>query len=129
MTLARFSAAQPITGPSGRASVYLLGWLSELVSAVNASTTPVNDPAHSGCAVIAAGGLQGGGGLDADVGIALYRTVSSVAQLPSAGNRPGDWAYALDGRKPGEIAGAGTGVPVFWSHTTWFSVCGAPVAA
>ena len=52
-----------------------------------------------------------------------------VADLPSttpANNPPGievpfegQWAFALDGRKTGEGAGAGTGVPCYFSNGSW----------
>lgn len=52
-----------------------------------------------------------------------------VANLPSttpANNPPnvavpfeGQWAFALDGRKVGEGAGAGTGVPCYFSNGQW----------
>jgi hypothetical protein len=53
----------------------------------------------------------------------------SVAGLPSAGV-PGAKAYASNGRKPSEAAGAGTGVEVFSDGQRWISVCsGSQVAA
>ncbi len=129
MTLARLSAAQPITAPSGRPTAYLLGWISDLVSTVNGMAGRLDGAACAARTVAASGGLQGGGTLASDVGLALYRAVAPVAQLPSSGNAPGDWAFAVDGRKPGEPAGAGTGTPVFWSHSAWFAVTGNPVSA
>jgi hypothetical protein len=58
-------------------------------------------------------------------------TVYTVASLPAhAGS--GTPAFASNGRKPGEAAGAGTGVPVFFNAATsqWFSVLsGAVVTA
>ncbi len=57
-------------------------------------------------------------------GIALLDIVNSytVAGLPLAG-AAGQLAWAADGRKPGEGAGLGTGVFVFWNPDTsqWFS--------
>jgi hypothetical protein len=51
----------------------------------------------------------------------------AVASLPS-GPLPGSKAYATNGRKPGEAAGAGTGVEVFADSTgSWFSVLGGGV--
>jgi hypothetical protein len=41
-----------------------------------------------------------------------------VANLPST-TTEGQLAYATDGRKVGEGAGAGTGVPVYWSAAQW----------
>lgn len=72
--------------------------------------------------VVAGGGLQVGGALSGNVGLTLYVAKAPVAALPTAGNAQGDWAYALDGRKPGESAGAGTGVPCFWSGSSWIAV-------
>ena len=61
--------------------------------------------------VLGAGGLQNGGGLDVNLGLTLYRSIDALANLPTVAISEGDWAYALDGRKPGEGSGAGTGVP------------------
>jgi hypothetical protein len=46
----------------------------------------------------------------------------TVATLPATG-LAGQFAWASNGRKPGEGAGVGTGVPVFWNSATsqWFS--------
>lgn len=130
MTLARLSPVQPVTAPSGRPTTYLLGWVSDLVAAFNLLSARTDSAVPTTRTVAAAGGLQGGGALAADVGLALYRVVVPVARLPLGGNAPGDWAYAVDGCKPGEAAGSGTGVPVFWSHSAWFSACGGvPVTA
>jgi len=41
----------------------------------------------------------------------------TVANLPPG--REGMVAYASNGRKSGEGAGAGTGVPVYWSNGLW----------
>lgn len=71
----------------------------------------------------AAGGLQKGGPLGGNVALTLYRSIDAAANLPASAISEGDWAYALDGRKPGEGAGAGTGVPVFWSQGGWISAC------
>ncbi len=80
--------------------------------------------------VIAGGGLQAGGALTDNVGVALYATRSAVAALPASGAAEGDWAYAIDGRKAGEGVGAGTGVPVWWSNGNWYAAdSGAVVAA
>ncbi len=72
--------------------------------------------------VVAIGGLHAGGDLSGNVALSLYRAMTTVAQLPSSGMTDGDWAYAKDGRKPGEAAGAGTGVPCFWSAGNWVAV-------
>ncbi len=84
--------------------------------------------------VVAGGGLQAGGALGGNVAVTLYKTRCAVAALPTSGNAEGDWAYALNGRKTGEGAGAGTGVPVWWSIVSgtggWYAVrSGAVVAA
>lgn len=49
-------------------------------------------------------------------------TSYAVAALPATG-AAGQFAWASNGRKPGEGAGSGTGVPVFWNPSTaqWFS--------
>jgi len=73
--------------------------------------------------VVAAGGLQFGGDLTGNVAVTLYVAIDGAANLPTAGLTIGDWAYAVDGRKPGEASGAGTGVPVFWSNGNWCSAC------
>jgi len=80
--------------------------------------------------VVAGGGLQAGGALQGNVAVTLYRLKCPVAALPTSGNADGDWAYAFDGRKPGEGAGAGTGVPCFWSNGHWIAATsGATVTA
>jgi len=70
--------------------------------------------------VVAGAGLQGGGQVGPNVGISLYAAVTAVATLPATANA-GDWAYATNGRKPGEGSGAGTGAPVVWSNGAWVS--------
>jgi hypothetical protein len=58
-------------------------------------------------------------------------TAYTVATLPATG-LSGQFAWASNGRKPGEGAGTGSGVPVFWNSATsqWFSyLSGAVVAA
>ena len=130
MTLKTVSSAAPLVGGTGRSTPYFQGWLSSLVDALNAAATQASNAAPATLKIVAAGGLQRGGPLRDEVGLALYRAVKPTAQLPITGNAPGDWAYALDGRKPGEAAGAGTGVPVFWSVSAWFAVTsGAQVTA
>ena len=42
----------------------------------------------------------------------------TVAALPST-STIGQMAFATNGRKVGEAAGAGTGVPVYWSNGAW----------
>ncbi len=93
------------------------------------ATTDKVDTAHSLAVnavpqsreVVAGGGLQIGGQLTGNVGLALYKTVDQVSNLPSTGNAEGDVAYALNGRKSGEGAGSGTGVPVWWSGSHWYA--------
>jgi hypothetical protein len=48
-------------------------------------------------------------------GSLLTYTVSTLPSSPSAGSI----AYATDGRKVGEGAGAGTGVPCYYSNGNW----------
>jgi len=103
------------------------------VDKVDQANVLARNAVPKGTVVAAAGGLQVGGTLGGpnggNVGIALYRAVTGVALLP-AGAAEGDWAYAVDGRKPGEGAGAGTGTPCFWSAGAWISVSsGAAVTA
>jgi len=43
----------------------------------------------------------------------------TVAALPSRNVLPGQTAYATNGRKVGEGAGNGTGVPVYFSNGAW----------
>ncbi len=53
-------------------------------------------------------------------------TVANLPSTPTAGS----FAFASNGRKPGEPAGAGTGVQVFGDGMHWISVCsGASVAS
>ena len=72
--------------------------------------------------VVALGGLQGGGPLADNATVTLYRAIDLVANLPASGVNDGDWAFAQNGRKPGEAGGAGTGVPCFWSGGSWVAV-------
>lgn len=65
--------------------------------------------------IVAGPGLHVGGPLGSNVGLTLYKVVTTVALLPTTGNAAGDMAYARDGRKPSEGAGAGTGVPAWWT--------------
>lgn len=71
--------------------------------------------------VVAGGGLHDGGALGGNVAVTFYKIKTAVATLPASGNGEGDWAYALDGRKPGEGVSAGTGVPCFWSTGHWIA--------
>lgn len=80
--------------------------------------------------VVALGGVGGGGPLSGNVAVRLYQGMTQVASLPTTGNTEGDFAYATDGRKVGEAAGSGTGVPVWWSNGAWHAIdSGAVVAA
>ena len=122
MTVKALSFGAPLIGAGGRPTPYFQGWLSSVADALNAAADQAARAAPSTLNIVAAGGLQRGGPLSDEVGIALYRATKPVSQLPMTGNSPGDWAYAVDGRKPGESNGQGTGVPVFWSVTAWISV-------
>lgn len=57
-------------------------------------------------------------------GVAIQNTAPSytVASLPATGSS-GQFCWASNGRKPGEGAGSGTGVMVFWNSATsqWYS--------
>jgi hypothetical protein len=129
-------AARIVEPSTGRLTPYGDAFFRALLGRTGGASDKV-DAAHAlaGAAVpqsrqvVGAGGLQNGGGLAANVGLTLYRTIDALANLPTTAVSEGDWAYALDGRKPGEGAGAGTGVPCFWSQGGWISACsGAAVA-
>lgn len=121
-------AAQIIEPATGRLTAYGDAFLRKLFARTGGTSDKV-DAAHSlasnavpqGTEVVAAGGLQNGGALGGNVGVALYRTKDATANLPVTAICEGDWAYALDGRKPGETSGSGTGVPAIYSHGTWIS--------
>ncbi len=128
---------QPVVDAGGRITAAWQAFCVALYGRTGAAADKV-DLAHAAAVgaapqstrVVAAGGLQVGGDLSQNVGVALYRAMTAVAMLPATGNSEGDWAYALNGRKPGEGVGAGTGVPVFWSAGHWVAVTsGATVAA
>lgn len=63
-------------------------------------------------------------------GVAIQPTpaVYTVANLPATAAQ-GQYAFASNGRKPGEGAGLGSGVPVFFNSATntWFSYCSGAV--
>ncbi len=128
---------QPIVDGKGRVEGWFRNFLHSMWIRSGAQTDKVDLAATAAIAavpqtteVVGGGGLQGGGPLAQNAGIALYHGRVDVASLPTANISIGDWAYALDGRKPGESGGAGTGVPVFWSTGAWISVCsGAAVTA
>lgn len=80
--------------------------------------------------ILAGAGLSGGGDLTADFAIRLYVATTSVAALPTTDIQPNAQAFALNGRKPGESGGAGTGCPVIWTNGAWYSLfSGAVVTA
>lgn len=123
-------AAQLVEPASGRLTPYGDAFLRSLLRRTGDASDKV-EAAHALASVavpqirqvVGAGGLQNGGGLAANVGLTLYRSIDALANLPVTAISEGDWAYALDGRKPGEGAGAGTGVPCFWSQGGWLSAC------
>ena len=120
---------QPLAGPDGRLSRAWRGFFLALYNRGGGAADKV-EAAHGAALaaapaatqVVAVGGLHTGGDLTANVAVSLYRAISAVAALPPLGNTEGDWAYALDGRKPGESAGAGSGAPCFWSSGQWIAV-------
>ena len=122
MTVAPFNFAAPITDADGQATQAFRTWMTAVTTAVNSALALAQAAVPQSRRVIAAGGLQVGGTLQSDVGVALYKIKTTVAQLPTTTTAAGDWAYALDGRKPGEGGGAGTGVPCFWSSGSWIAV-------
>jgi hypothetical protein len=104
-----------------------LGGKSDKVEAAHAAAIGA---VSQGTQIVAVGGLHVGGDLSDNVAVAFYRAQTTVANLPVSGVGNGDWAYAQDGRKNGEGAGAGTGVPVWYSAGAWYAVdSGAVVAA
>ncbi len=128
--------AQPVQ-EGGRLTQAWMVWFRKLYDRTGGASDKV-EAAHALAAgatprttqVLGVGGLQVGGALSDHVAVALYRTMAVVASLPLAGNAEGDWAWALDGRKPGEGAAAGTGVPCFWSNGQWIAATsGAAVTA
>jgi hypothetical protein len=103
------------------------GGSADKIEAAHASATAAVPRATQ---VLAVGGLHVGGTLSDNVALSLYRAIALVADLPASGVADGDWAYAQNGRKPGEAVGAGTGVPCFWSAGRWVAVTsGATVTA
>ena len=129
--------SRPFVDGKGFLTQWASWWISNLYDRTGGTTDKV-EAAHSlasnaapqATQVVAAGGLQVGGDLSGNVGLALYRVKCAVADLPATGNTEGDWAYALNGRKTGEGSGAGTGVPVWWSNGAWVAAdSGATVAA
>ena len=88
---------------------------------VRAAYSLARNAAPATAEVVAGAGLQGGGQIGPNAPIALYAAVTAVADLPTSAAE-GDWAYAIDGRKQGEAAGGGTGVPCWWSNGAWVAV-------
>ena len=122
MTLQPFNASAPVTDRSGGATPVFRSWMEQVRKALNAASALAGGAVQGTTNIVASGGLQVGGATGAEVGVALYRAYATVAQLPSTGAKDGDWAYAKDGRKPGELAGAGTGVPCFRANGLWNAV-------
>lgn len=77
--------------------------------------------------VIAGDGLEGGGPLSADVTLSLQRIIEVVADLPAP--TLGLTALATDALRAGELAGAGTGCPVWADGTDWRTYYDNSVAA
>jgi hypothetical protein len=73
------------------------------------------------------GGTVSGGGANATLPqftVPLLPWPVTFAQLPVMHvQNSGCMVFCMNGRKPGEAAGAGTGVLVFWSSAQWISVC------
>lgn len=130
MTIPNLSAAA-IVDKVGNPTRAFLGLINRLIDAHNIASGLAAGAVPNTRQVIAAGGLQAPApSLSADVGIVFYKAMTDVADLPTAGNAIGDWAFAFNGRKPGEAAGSGTGVPCFWSNNVWIAATsGAAVAA
>ena len=126
----------PLTDASGVVSAPWRAFLLALYDRAGGSADKI-EAAHAAATaatprsarILAVGGLHAGGALTADVAVALYRAVAPVASLPTSGLSDGDWAYAVDGRKAGEGAGAGSGVPVWFSGGRWFAVDSGAVVA
>lgn len=126
----------PFVDGSGRLSRWAKAWMQAATGLLDKATTPLaathalaSAAVPQGTEVVAAGGLQHGGALGGNVGLALYVAVTGVAGLPATANL-GDWAYAVDGRKAGEGAGSGSGTPTYWDGTSWIAPdTGAAVAA
>jgi hypothetical protein len=118
----------PFVDKSGRLSDWAQTFVEQLAQRTGGKVDKI-EAAHAlataavpkGTEVVASGGLQVGGALGGNVALTLYRTRDAAANLPTVAIGEGDWAYALDGRKPGEGSGAGTGVPVTYSQGTWIS--------
>ena len=134
MPLMRYD--EPLVNANGTPTKRFFDWLCGARGRLGGDEDKV-DAAHTLAAaavpqtteVQAVAGLSGGGALSSNLGVTLYTVVTSVATLPASANE-GDNAYAVDGRKPGEGSGAGTGCPVVWSNSAWNSFfSGAAVTA
>lgn len=123
--------AWAITESDGHAARWFRALVQSIIDTINATHATAGSAVQQGSQVVTAGGLQGGGAFGGNVGLALYRAIDSVAVVTAlTGMAPGDWAFALDGRKNGEAAGAGTGTPCYWDGVAWRAVdTGATVAA
>jgi len=56
---------------------------------------------------------------DGTVTVSLSRSVGTVAELLAVTGFEGQVAYATNGRKTGEGAGVGTGIPCYFSNAVW----------
>jgi hypothetical protein len=125
---------QPLVSADGTAARWFQRWVTAVYRRIGATQDKV-DAAHATAMaavpqttqVVAGGGLHVGGALNSNVGLTFYADVCAVAALPTSGFSEGDFAYALDGRKPGESAGSGTGVPVWFSGGSWYGVASGAV--
>ena len=120
--LPQLDFTRPLVDERGYASRSFQGWVASAdarlggrFDKVEAAHSIATSAAPQTTQVIAGGGLQAGGSLTGNIGLALYAAMAPLASLPTTGLAEGDIAYALDGRKAGEGAGAGTGVPCWWS--------------
>jgi len=130
LTVPLFNFSNPITDAEGNATQAFRTWMTAVAKDLNAASPLAAAAVPNTTNVIAAGGLQTGGALGSDVGVTLYKIITTVAGLPTTTTAGGDWAFARNGRKPGEGAGLGTGCPVVWSNGNWYSsFSGAIVAA
>ena len=131
MTVTPFNFSGPIVDGDGYPTKPFRDWIRAMQTQGATSATLAANAVPNTRNVVGSGGLRGGAPLSGDVGLALYRVLASVANLPTSGNAIGDWAYALDGRRTGQGVGAGTGVPVFWiAANQWIAAdSGAVVAA
>jgi hypothetical protein len=126
-----------LVGPTGAPTQEFSAWLQALrnrtggaADKVDAAHVTAGGAASAAVQIVALGGLHAGGDLSGNLAVVLYRAHGAVADLPIAGSAEGDWAYAVNGRKASEAAGAGTGVPVWFSQGGWYAVdSGLAVAA